>query len=125
MPYTITSNRKNTSTVIHATGANVSLIVAGNSSVSNVATTNEVLTGCYLTQAVWGCDGAGHIQVKRGANLVAVFDSTGQVDWAGAGLALNVDKTANLQIQFIGSANSYIILEVQKEGNFTSEYFQP
>ncbi len=124
MAYTITSNRKNTSAVIHATGANVSLVVAGNSSVSNVATGDEVLTGCYLTQAVWGCDGTGHIQVKRGANLVAVFDSTGQIDWAGAGLALSVDKTANLQIQFVGSANSYIVLEVQKEGTFTSEYFQ-
>lgn len=126
MAVTITSNRKNISAVIHASAANSgNIIIAGNSSVSNVATSNEVLTGAYITQATWGCDGSGHIQILRGATLVAVYDSTGQVDYAGFGIPLSVGKTANLTINFVGSSNAYCLLEIQKEGTFISEYFQP
>ena len=125
MTHTIVSNKKNTSVVIHFASSNSNLIVAGNSSVSNVATSNEVLTGGYITQAVWGCDGIGHIQVFRGATLVAVYDSTGQHEYAGAGMPITVGQTANLDVKFVGSANSFVLLEVQKVGNLTSEYFQP
>lgn len=126
MAYTITSNRKNTSAVIHVTSANISLTVAGNSITSNVAIDNEILTGAYITQAVWGCDGNGHIQVFRGANLVAVYDSTGQHDYAGCGIPITVYPTASLDIKFVGSANSFVVMEIQKVGNMTStsEYFQ-
>lgn len=124
MAYTITANRKNTSAVIHAASANVSLTIAGNSATSNVAISDEVLTGAYITQAFWGCDGVGHIQVKRGSTLVAVYDSTGQQEYAGVGMPITVGASDTLNIQFVGSANSYIMLEIQKIGDFTSEYIQ-
>jgi hypothetical protein len=125
------SNRKNTSFVLHVSAANSgNVVVSGNSITTNVAGTstciatgNEVMTGAYITQAVWGCDGNGHIQVFRGGTLVSVYDSTGQKDYAGCGIPLNVNPTANLVVNFVGSANSYIILELQKLGT-TSEYLR-
>lgn len=127
MAHTFISNKKNTSAVIHFASSNSSLVVAGNSSVSNVAiaSSDEVLTGAYITQVVWGCDGTGHIQVFRGATLVAVYDSTGQHEYAGCGMPITVGQSANLDVKFVGSANSFLLMEVQKVGNFTSDYFQP
>jgi len=124
MAYNIISNKKNTSAVIHFFNGNASLTIAGNSSVSNLAISDEVLTGAYITQAVWGCDGTGYIVVQRGANSVMVYDSTGQHDYAGCGLPIRGSESAPLSVQFVGSANSSIILEVQKVGTFNSEYFQ-
>ena len=125
MAVNVISNRKNTSVVLHVASANSgNLIIAGNSSVSNVAISDEVLTGAYITQVVWGCDGTGHIQILRGANLVAVYDSTGQHEYAGTGMPINMYPAANLAINFIGSSNSFIAIELQKIGDFTTEYLQ-
>lgn len=132
MPTTITSNKKNTSLVIHVAGANSgNIIVSGNSTTTNVngtstcvAVGDEVLTGAYITQAVWGCDGTGHIQILRGANVVAVYDSTGQHEYAGTGMPINLYPAANVVVNLIGSANCYVMFELQKVGNFTSEYQQ-
>lgn len=123
MAINVISNKKNTSAVFHF-NASGSLVVAGNSSVSNVAVSNEVLTGAYITQAVWGCDGNGHIQVKRGSTLVAVYDSTGQHEYAGTGMPITVGSANTVDVTFVGSANSFLLIELQKVGNFTSEYFQ-
>ena len=125
MAVNVISNRKNTSVVLHVASANSgNVVIAGNSTVSNVAISNEILTGAYITQVVWGCDGNGHIQVLRGANLVAVYDSTGQHEYAGTGMPINMYPAANLSINLVGSANSFIAIELQKVGNFTSEYLQ-
>lgn len=125
MAVNVISNRKNTSVVLHVASANSgNLVIAGNSSVSNVAISDEVLTGAYITQVVWGCDGTGHIQVLRGANLVAVYDSTGQHEYAGTGMPINMYPTANLSINLVGSSNSFIAIELQKIGDFTTEYLQ-
>lgn len=125
MAVNVISNRKNTSVVLHVSSANSgNIVIAGNSTVSNVAISDEVLTGAYITQVVWGCDGNGHIQVLRGANLVAVYDSTGQHEYAGTGMPINMYPAANVVINLIGSANSFIAIELQKIGNFTSEYLQ-
>lgn len=125
MAYNIISNKKNTSAVIHVFSGNSSLTIAGNSSVSNLAIQDEVLTGAYITQAVWGCDGTGYIVIKRGANSVMVLDSTGQHDYAGCGMPIRTNENATLDIQFVGSTNCALVLEVQKVGSFKSEYFQP
>lgn len=132
MAVNVISNKKNASLVLHVASANSgNVIVVGNSTTSNiggtstcVATSNEVLTGAYITQVYWGCDGTGTIQVLRGANLVAVYDSTGQHEYAGTGMPLNMYPAANVVINIIGSANCFISMELQKIGNFTSEYLQ-
>lgn len=125
MAYTITSNKKNTSLVIHISAANVNLKVAGNNSVSNLAMSDEILNGAYITQAFWGNDGNSHIQILRDTALVGVFDSSGYVDYAGAGMPMSVGQSANLIVNFVGSANAYCILELQKTGTFVSDYFKP
>lgn len=125
MAYTITSNKKNSSLVIHISAANVNLKVAGNTSVSNLAMSDEILTGAYIAQAFWGNDGNGHIQILRDSTLVGVFDSSGYADYAGSGMPLSVGQTANLVVNFVGSANGYCILELQKAGTFVSDYFKP
>jgi len=121
MAATILSNKRGTSVVIHAASSNSTIVVAGNNSVSNIASFDENLTGAYLTQAVWGCDGTGYINLKRGANLVAVFDSTGQHDYAGSGMALSLYNAANVNIEFINSANGFIVFELQKIGSTSSQ----
>lgn len=124
------SSRKNTSFVVHVSSANSgNIVLSGNSTTTNVAGTstcvaidNEVLSGAYITQAFFGIDGNGHIQILRGSTLVAAYDTSGQKDYAGCGMPLNINPTANLVINFVGTSNAYCMLELQKQGTFTSEY---
>lgn len=129
MAVTITSNKKNTSAVIHVSVANTTIKVSGNSTTTNVDATstclaigNEVLTGAYITQVFWGLDVNGTAIIKRGTVPVAVFAAAGYVDYAGSGMALTVGQTANLTVEFVGTANGYVLLEVQKAGTLPTEY---
>jgi hypothetical protein len=129
MAVTITSNKKGTAASIHISNANATLTMTGNSTVSAIAIGDEVLSGAYITQLYFGHDGTaadGGVAIYRGANLVAAFDTSAYVDYAGTGMALTVDQSANLGIKFIGTNNAYCFLEVQKVGNLTanSQYFQ-
>jgi hypothetical protein len=129
MAVTITSNKKNTSAVIHVSVANTTIKVSGNSTTTNVDATStclalgdEVLSGAYITQAFWGLDVNGTAIIKRGTTPVAVFAAAGYVDYAGSGMALTVGQTANLTVEFVGTANGYVLLEVQKAGTLPTEY---
>lgn len=128
MPLTIVSNRPRTSVVLHVTPGNTSINVTGNSAVSNIASPGETLTGAYITQAVWGTAPTGHIIIRRGGTAVAVYDASGQHEYAGCGMPINVGQNeANLGIEFVGATNAFILLELQKVGpNLTSnsQYFQ-
>lgn len=128
MAVSIISNKKNTAATIHISVANTTIKVSGNSTTTNVDSTpvclavdNEVLSGAYIAQAFWGVE-TGYIVLKRGTAPVAVYDSTGYKDYAGSGMALTVGQTANLTVEFVGTANGYVLLEVQKVGTFTSDY---
>ena len=99
--------------VIHAT-ANATIVIAGNNTVSNVATTSQVLTGASISKIWFGAAPSGYWNVLRGANLVASFESSGTYEFNGA--ALNVDKTANVVVQLMGASNGFIIIELHKEG---------
>lgn len=120
----VTINRKNTSAVIHIT-ANSTITVAGNSSVSNVAINNEVLTGCTIVQAFSGAGNGAYWTVKRGANTALVLDSTGYYDFAGSGMALTMDPGATIVANLVNGTDGYLMLEVQKIGTFTTEYNNP
>lgn len=131
MAVTIISNKKNLSATIHVAGANSgNIVVSGNSTTTNVngsatcfAVSNEVLTGAVVNQIFWGID-TGSVQVYRGATLLGTYTQSGHLDYAGSGMALTTNQTANLVINFVGSANGYALVEVQKVGTFTSEYLQ-
>ena len=128
MAATIISNRPRLSTVIHVASGNATLVIAGNSAVSNIASPGETLTGAYITQAVWGCDPAGYIVIKRDDTPVAFYDSTGQHEYAGCAMPITVGQNAaNLSVEFVGSSNGFITFELQKVGpdlTANSEYFQ-
>lgn len=126
MSFTIAQNRKNTSAVIHVTASNT-IIIAGNSSVSDIAIGNEVLTGCSITQVFCGSSSGNgaYWTVKRGANTVAVLDSTGYFDYAGAGMALTVDAGGTLVANLINGSDGYLLIEIQKYGTLPSEYVNP
>lgn len=121
MTVTVTANRKNKTAQVHlnATGT---IVVAGNTSISTIATDDEVITGATIRQVFAGVGGGGHITISRGGAVVGVYDSTGWYDYAGAGMPLSVNRTANLDITFTGGADSYILLELTKEGTGSSEY---
>lgn len=123
MATTILHNRKKTSAVIHFASSNSSIVVVGNSTTTNVDSSNtclalpdEELNGVSITQVFWGIDPSsdGHAVIKRGNNIVAVYDSTGYKDYAGSGMSLTIDSQANLVVEFAGSSNSYLMIEVQK-----------
>ena len=127
MAVNIISNKPRTSIALHVASTNATLVIAGNNAVSNIASPGETLTGAYITQAVWGCDPSGYIVIKRGTTPVAFYDSTGQQEYAGTGMPINLGLAANLSVEFVGSSNCYIMFELQKVGpNLTanSEYFQ-
>lgn len=127
MSVRVISNKKNTSFVVHAT-ANGSLTIAGNNSVSNVAISDEILTGATITQAIFGVApaGDGHVVVKRGANVVAVYDSTGQHDYAGCGMPISRDQTGTLVFEGNATGSWFVMLECQKvtSSNGVSDYFR-
>lgn len=129
MAVSIISNKKNTAATIHVSVANTTIKVSGNSTTTNVDATNtclavndEVLSGAYIAQVYWGIDPNGYAVIKRGTTPIAIYDSTGYKDYAGCGMALTVGQTANLTVEFVNTANGYVLLEVQKVGTFTSEY---
>ena len=129
MAVSIISNKKNTAATIHVSVANTTIKVSGNSVTTNVDATstclavdNEVLSGAYIAQVYWGIDPAGYAVIKRGTTPIAVYDSTGYKDYAGCGMALTVGQSANLTVEFVGTANGYVLLEVQKVGTFISDY---
>ncbi len=118
----VVHNRKNLSFVVHAT-ANLTLTIAGNNSVSNVAIGDEVLTGAAIKQVWFGSEaGAGTWFVKRGSNTVGVYDSTGWHDYAGNGCMLNKDSAATLVLELSGTTNGSIMVELQKLGTLPSNY---
>ena len=126
MAFTVQQNRKNTSAVIHITGSNT-VTIAGNSTVSDVAIGNEVLTGCTITQVFCGSSSGNgaYWTIKRGANTVAVLDSTGYFDYAGAGMALSVDSGGTLEANLINGTDGYLLIEIQKQGTLPSDYVNP
>jgi hypothetical protein len=120
----ISANRKNLSTTVLFTGTG-SIVIAGNSTVSDIATGDEVITSATITQ-LWVGSPSGNSSywtIARGSNTVAVWDSSGYFDYAGNGNALTLDKSANLTVTLTGSGAGTLLIELQKEGTFPSTYY--
>ena len=115
---TILTNKLNGSIVIHVV-ANTTLTIAGNNSVSNVATGSEVLTGATIRRVKFGSD-VGRWTVKRGSNTVLVLSGTNQLDFYKDGFSINIDPTATLVLELSGTANGFITIELSKQGVFTA-----
>jgi hypothetical protein len=129
MPTMINSS----SAVIHVTG-NDCIVIAGNSSVSNISFGNstvfETITGAAITQVWWGSTGTSgnsYWIVNRGVgnssvanttfqsgNTVLVLAESGYLDFAGSGASLIKNSTANCSVGLINSTVGYLMIELQK-----------
>jgi hypothetical protein len=119
-------NRKYLSVTVHAT-ANQTWTIAGNNSVSNVAMDDEVLSGASIKQ-IWAGSSSGngaYWTVTRGANVVAVLDSTVWIDYAGNGNMLGKDSAEDLSVTLTNAADDagYIMIELQKHGTRTPQNY--
>lgn len=117
MALRIAKNRLNHSCIVH-TDVSGTLTIAGNNSVSNIATGAEVITGASITQAWFGGEATSVWVVKRGANTVCVLNPSGEayVDFRGNGASLDLDANATLAITLTGGANAYLMMELKKIG---------
>jgi len=97
--------------------ANDTIVVVGNSSVSNIALTNETIAAAHISQVWWGSSNASYWTVKRGSNTILVLPDSGYLDFAGNGLGLQIDQTANLVFTLTGSGVGHLALEGQKKAS--------
>jgi hypothetical protein len=106
-------NKKGLSAVIHIT-ANATINVAGNSSNSDIAIGDEVITGATISQIWYGCGNGAYWEIKRGSNTVLHVESTGYMDFAGNGVALNKDVGGTLVANLNSSQTGTLIIELTK-----------
>jgi hypothetical protein len=114
MPYRIVSNKLNGKVTIHVVGANSGdIIVAGNNSVSNIATGAEILNGAYIRKLYWNTDSPWVI--KRGANTVLVLGAGAGPELDLSALPMSLDYAANVSCNTVAAtANAFLILELSK-----------
>lgn len=123
MAVTTISNKAQREFSFHAASANATLVVAGNSSVSNCAVSGETVVGATVAKVIWGTD-SGSITLKRGANTVAVYNNSGFITYDAFALPITVSPTANVTVEFT-SANAYIIVSLHKTSSVdSSDYFK-
>lgn len=106
-------NRSGTSAVVHITTSN-SIIVAGNSTTSNIASQDEVITGGAIAQIWWGAANSGYWTVKRGTTPLLTLTESGYKDFAGAGASLIANSSSTINCTLVGTSDGYIMIEVQK-----------
>lgn len=120
MAYNIITNRKDKSVVLHFT-ANDTVVIAGNNSVSNVAIGDEIILGAVIQQVWVGSPDGAHWVIKRANattnSIVAVYNGTDYIDYAGAGAPINVRSSDNLRVELNANVNGYIMMELKKIGN--------
>ena len=121
MVHTVISNKYKKSVTLHFV-ANATVTIVGNNTVSNVAQQDEIILGATIQQVWHGCPDGAHWVVTRGNStvnsIVAVFNSSDYIDYAGAGAAHNVAATGqNLYVTLNGGVNGYIMIDLKKIGN--------
>lgn len=118
----ININQKNKRVVLHFT-ATGSVNVAGNSTSSDIATGDEVLTGAYIRRIWWGCNAAAATwTVQRGSNTVVVLNGSGSMDFSEAGSPIIGSSTSNVVATLAGGAG-FIMIDLAKIGTFTSNSY--
>ena len=119
MTYSIVKNTSR-NVVLHMSATNTNIILLGNNSVSNVAVTGvtDAITGCTIKQIWYSADsgaGANGWRITRDAIVAWDTDSSGWIDFAGNGSALNVGRTAaNVTFTRTGTHGT-LMVEFQKE----------
>lgn len=116
MTYRIIDNKKYGTVTLLFTASNTGIVMAGNSTTSAIATSDEVLAGAAINQIWFGSPSgnAAYWTIKRGGNTVFVADSTAYIDFKGNGLSIKLDSAATLDANLIGSAAGSLIVQLEK-----------
>ena len=109
-------NKLNFGVVTHDV-ANATYTIAGNNSVSNVATGTEIISGVTIKRITWGSD-TGSWTVKRGSNTILVLSGTNEFNFSDGMSPINLYPAASLVFTLNGSANGFIMAYLQKRGTF-------
>lgn len=123
MAVNIVKKQANGTVVVHVTGTQT-INCTGNDSVSDLATTGEVVSKAHIKQ-VWCGSPSGNSSywaVTRGNSsvntLVGVYDSAAWIDYAGNGGALTLSSDGEFvycTITAADASSAYIMIEFKKE----------
>lgn len=108
MPVSLNTPRK----VVLRDVANATYVVAGNSSVSNVAAVGETITSAYISQVHWSTD--ARVSIKRGANTILNLNGNGSLNLRALGFSLSEFSNASIVVETT-TANASVIIEIVKE----------
>ena len=101
--------------IVQADANTGAIVIAGNNTTSNVTSFDEeVVNEATISQVVWGAPVDAYWAVYRGANLVGVYNGSGHLNYASAGMTLNLDSAADLTANLVGSTDGTIIIELKK-----------
>jgi hypothetical protein len=110
----IVINQKGNKLVVRATATTTQNLTSANTDAG------ETVRGLVLNQVYWTSNGTW--TVARGANTILVLTGEGYFDFAGTGVALGEDSSANVVLTLsVGSVGS-IVVDCAKISTFTSEY---
>jgi hypothetical protein len=123
MAINILKKAANGSVVVHVTGTGT-INCTGNDTISDLASTGEIVTRAKIKQ-IWTGSSSGNganFVVSRGNStvntVVAVYDSTAWIDYAGNGMALNLAEDGAAIYFTLNNATEgqgYLMLELKKE----------
>lgn len=122
MAVTVLSNKKNSTVTLHINASNTMTIVGNTVNGSNVAIGDENITGATINKAVWGVADGGNIQVKRNTTIVAVYSGSGESNYTALASPITANSAETLAVTINGTANGYIILELNKLGVIEGQY---
>lgn len=108
----VTKSGRDRQAVVRLT-ANDTIVVAGNSSTSNVASTLETVESASIVGVYWASDATWTI--KRGANTILVLPGYGQWDLREKGVSLSEFAAANV-VANTTTANASLVLILSKKG---------
>lgn len=100
--------------VVHVASASGTIVIAGDSSQSNIALANQNLTGATISK-IWYGSAGGSWNVKRDTTLVYTASGSGFHFFDGA--PLSIATIANVVCEIVGSTNGFIMLELHKQGD--------
>lgn len=109
------NNKRNTIDILITSAASGDIIIAGNDSVSNIALPGQILTGASIRQlfASSPSGNSAYWEISRDGNVVCTPDSTTFLDFAGVGMGMNIDASANLVCNLIRAGDDEGTLWIQ------------
>lgn len=121
----VVSNKTQGSVTLHFTGNNETIVIAGNSSVSNIANPGEFVTSASVAKVIWGTHiPDSHIVLRRGANTIAIFNNSGEINYNSMSMPITLWNTANLSVEFVDAGNAYCMIQLNKISTANTDYFR-